>query len=139
MNREIEFRVYDKDLKKMRCLNTSHDFICFNEDGSGYYHNMQTGLGDWFSGLMQYTGLKDKNGKKIFEGDIIIAHDIKFIIKFGEYRTKLFEKEYSSAIDTKQFGWYAETIEDKDQCNLVVPNGIEVIGNIYENNLESQV
>lgn len=139
MNREIEFRVYDKDLKKMRYLNTSHDFICFNEDGSGYYHNMQTGLGDWFSDLMQYTGLKDKNGKKIFEGDIIIAHDIKFIIKFGEYRTKLFEKEYSSAIDTKQFGWYAETIEDKDQCNLVVPNGIEVISNIYENNLESQV
>ncbi len=46
MNREIKFRVYDKDLKKMRYLNNSHDFICFDEKGNGYYHNMQTGLGD---------------------------------------------------------------------------------------------
>ena len=42
MNREIKFRVYDEDLKKMRYLNSSHDFICFDEKGNGYYHNMQT-------------------------------------------------------------------------------------------------
>ena len=33
MNRKIKFRVYDKDLKKMRYLNSSHDFICFDEKG----------------------------------------------------------------------------------------------------------
>ena len=54
MNREIKFRVYDEDLKRMRYLNNSHDFICFDEKGNGYYHNMQTGLGEWFSDLMQY-------------------------------------------------------------------------------------
>lgn len=75
MNREIKFRVYDKDLKKMRYLNSSHDFICFDEKGNGYYHNMQTGLGEWFSDLMQYTGLKDKNGVEIYEGDLIEYKD----------------------------------------------------------------
>ena len=75
MNREIKFRVYDKDLKKMRYLNNSHDFICFDEKGNGYYHNMQTGLGEWFSDLMQYTGLKDKNGVEIYEGDLIEYKD----------------------------------------------------------------
>ena len=79
MNREIKFRVYDEDLKKMRYLNNSHDFICFDEKGNGYYHNMQTGLGEWFSGLMQYVGLKDKNGVEIYENMIL---DNKYIVLF---------------------------------------------------------
>ena len=79
MNREIKFRVYDEDLKKMRYLNGSHDFICFDEKGNGYYHNMQTGLGEWFSDLMQYTGLKDKNGVEIYENMIL---DNKYIVLF---------------------------------------------------------
>lgn len=79
MNREIKFRVYDKDLKKMRYLNSSHDFICFDEKGNGYYHNMQTGLGEWFSDLMQYTGLKDKNGVEVYENMIL---DNKYIVLF---------------------------------------------------------
>lgn len=69
MNREIKFRVYDKDLKRMRYFNSPHDFICFDEKGNGYYHNMQTGLGEWFSDLMQYVGLRDKNGVEVYEGD----------------------------------------------------------------------
>lgn len=31
MNREIKFRVYDYDLKKMRCLNSTHDIVVFDE------------------------------------------------------------------------------------------------------------
>lgn len=136
MNREIKFRVYDEDLKKMRYLNSSHDFICFDEKGNGCYHNMQTGLGEWFSDLMQYTGLKDKNGVEIYEGDICKGNEISdkddlFVLKYGKYKTSDWKEKYIS--NTYQYGWYAEFIKNKDQVHLVTPNGIEVIGNIYEN------
>lgn len=121
MNREIEFRVYDKDLKKMRYLNTTHDFICFDEEGSGYYENMQTGLGDWFSDLMQYTGLKDKNGVKIFEGDIL--------------------REYSNDIEDWVVSYeYGKFVGNCDNVceDLYELSDLEVISNIYEDNLESE-
>ena len=139
MNREIKFRVYDEDLKKMRYLNGSHDFICFDEKGNGYYHNMQTGLGEWFSDLMQYTGLKDKNGVEIYEGDICKGNrfndkDDLFVIKYGKYKTSYWKEKYIS--NTYQYGWFAEYIKTKNQVHLVTPNGIEVIGNIYENEVD---
>ena len=139
MNRKIKFRVYDKYFKKMRYLNNSHDFICFDEKGNGYYHNMQTGLGEWFSDLMQYTGLKDKNGVEIYEGDICKDNKFSdenelFVIKYGKYKTKDWKEKYIS--NTYQYGWFAEFIKTKDQVHLVTPNGIEVIGNIYENEVD---
>ena len=96
MNREIKFRVYDEDLKKMRYLNNSHDFICFDEKGNGYYHNMQTGLGEWFSDLMQYTGLKDKNGVEIYENMIL---DNKYIVLFENCKYILKDISNGNIID----------------------------------------
>lgn len=113
MNREIKFRVWDKDLKKMRYLNTSHDFIYFDESGNGYYHNMQTGLGEWFSDLMQYTGLKDKYGVEIYEGDLILI---------GEKRRKV-----EVIFKDGSFGFLYNSI-----CVSFQYQSPEVIGNIYE-------
>ena len=121
MNRDIEFRVYDKDLKKMRYLNNCHDSIWFHRDGTGYYENMQTGLGEWFSSLMQYTGLKDSNGTKIFEGDILRNYG-------NEIEDWIVSYEYGKFIGT-----YDNVCED-----LYELSDLEVIGNIYENNLESK-
>lgn len=114
MNREIKFRVYDEDLKRMKYLNSPHDFICFDEEGNGYYENMQTGPGEWFSDLMQYTGLKDKNGIEIYEGDLILI---------GEKREKV-EVIFKNGV----FGYlyYYDCVPFQYQSP-------EVIGNIYEN------
>ena len=135
MNREIKFRVYDEDLKKMRYLNNSHDFICFDEKGNGYYHNMQTGLGEWFSDLMQYTNLKDKNGVEIYEGDIIDIHQTvngynQFVIQYDNYK---FSARYYNQKTKQILGWYQYDLDELFEIDEFEKE-IEVIGNVWDKN-----
>ena len=72
--------------------------------------------------VLQYVGLKDKCGKEIYEGDILVHRN--FIKEF----VSLYEVQYG------QFGFSMFNPKDPEvEHYYVTSNLIEVIGNIYEN------
>lgn len=71
---------------------------------------------------MQYTGLKDKNGKEIFEGDVI-KHPIGILAEV------IFSKEFAAFLAKYKLG---ESYK-KDLLEPITVSKCEIIGNIYEN------
>ena len=86
----------------------------------------------------QYTGLTDKNGKKIFEGDIV-KNDWCFmcgnsVVKFGQYKPLDMGNEYQQG----HLGFYLEHIHKADKRSvrkdiMYFANNCEIIGNIHDN------
>jgi len=123
MSREIKFRVWDKDLECMHiCGENSHDSVWFDEFNIFQYHNLQNGDGSGEDGayeLMEYTGFKDKNGKEIYEGDIVELYDDEDLYRV-EYQAENARFILTTNTIVTDFEYYSH-------------GEIEVTGNIYEN------
>ena len=75
----------------------------------------------------QFTGLTDKNGKRIFEGDIHERKNHFFIVKHGEYR--------DCETNEDGYGWYFKYAHSRD-CegfNGREEEYVNIIGNIHDN------
>jgi len=107
MQREIKFRAWDKVDKVMKY------FSC------GIFNRLPAGAED-LTEPMQYTGLKDKNGEEIYEGDIVTGlfnhTDIIGHIVYGSDATFFIERK----------GLYGIGLNNAEDW-------LEVVGNIYEN------
>lgn len=86
----------------------------------------------------QFTGLLDKNGKKIFEGDIVRKRDLTFNLQYEGvvvYNSAIgcFRIHSESGGTTMRMGFEASDVYNDGQCTVPVKYDYEVIGNIYDN------
>ena len=129
MPREIKFRAWDKESKLF-------------ENPINDYHTFQWYQKDRFV-LMQFTGLHDKNGKEIYEGDLIKVLDRDWpsqLTEFPEMNHQQYLDHISSIcevryvkdgfrlIQLKGRGYYYDNVGRENGRDV-----FEIIGNIYEN------
>lgn len=119
--RKIKFRAWHKGKKIMGevlGIDILHKEIFFsNEDADCYEHTDFKDIE-----LMQYTGLKDKNEKEIYEGDILKLrdnHGIQLVKYHDEWSAFIVESQKDTSVGV--LGLYF----DKED--------FEIIGNAYEN------
>lgn len=111
--REIKFRAWDKDKNMFyqKEIDNRLWFVMENDEEIKYPLDAEIACGHW--DIMQFTGLKDKNGKEIYEGD---------------YCKQIFSCNIQEGI-VKIESTRGTTIGGFPAW----PHNIEIIGNIYEN------
>lgn len=116
MNREIKFRAWAKN-KEMWLWDEIDHKLFIVKNG----HIVKCSIEDFISEdyiLMQFTGLKDKNEKEIYEGDVV-----RFNFEGEEKQSQVYVDEDAWSFKGKYY--YGDI--------MVSWEDVEVVGNIYEN------
>lgn len=153
MNDRFKFRFYDKDKK-----------IMIDEDTDSNMLQSEYGKDEWWCcfeavfptilnyfdydeyekkdfAIMQCTGLKDKNGKLIYEGDVVSdnSNHIRVVVweqdcfKYPALKTsRYFHRPISNQLEERKIGLRGK-LTFKDAIGKCDKKHFEVIGNIYQN------
>lgn len=134
---ETKYRAWDKRGQRM-WWNVQNAYDGLGNHQSPDPSQVSERLDDWFAPksfgevladsnyvVMQYTGLKDKNGKEIYEGDIVCHVEDVIAETIGGYHRYEPESKFTEVKIPEIFN--AIRIEE-----LPPANELEIIGNIYE-------
>ncbi len=143
MNREIKFRIWYYNC--MECdtddwrIDLQGNLFCL-DSADGTFNKVRRGFE---YKLMQFTGLKDKNGREIYEGDILsfkdnMTSDDSLGLEPNGY---IYDENSKHSVmwNEKLAGWEPNFDDDdewkykRDTRGLMLGGLCEVIGNIYEN------
>lgn len=119
--REIKFRAWndrDSDPK-----NRMREMVSITNQGLVIMPDGDT----WDIPLMQYTGLKDKNGKEIYEGDLMMTDDMYHDYEDGVAINALPDGKIVQ-VEFRDGAFFA-----RDEFLFEFATAWEIIGNIYEN------